>query len=184
MRCFSSLLIVLTQDSVMQPIIILGIIAVIGIFAGTGFLAPAIDMVWVQTIGVGDADLESPLHHAGVDLDIAAFPGVGPNGQPIFKNKFVSCSFHAGTQDFNTLQNLDKVICKLTDINNKVIAEQFIQFCPDPVPIGGCGVLPTWTPSTQYIISPLVEAYPGALNIDNVEDVRLVVLGDDPTDNP
>ena len=169
----------------MKPIILLGIIALVGIFAGTGFLAPAIDMVWVQTIGVGDADLESPLHHAAVDLKVEPTLGMGPDGETmIFKNKFTKCSFHAGVEDFNTLQNLDKVICKLTDINNKVIAEAPLQFCPVPTPPGGCGGLPQWTPSTQYTIGPLIEAYPNALMIDNVEDVRLVVLGDNPTDNP
>ena len=167
----------------MKPIILLGIMAVIGIFASTGFLAPEIANVWVQNIGVGDADLESPLNHAGVDLDVGPILGVDANGNPIWKNKFVSCSFHAGVQDFITLQNLDKVICKLSDENGKDIAEGFIQFCPVPAP-NGCGAFPVWTPSQQYIITPLVEAYPNALLLDNVEDVRIVVLGDDPTDNP
>ncbi|MGI0056835.1 MAG: hypothetical protein ACREAK_05620 [Nitrosarchaeum sp.] len=164
----------------MKPIILLGIMAAIGIFAGSGFLAPVINNVLLQNIGVGDKDLETPIDSAGVDLQIQAF--LDPVNQ-VFKNKFVSCSFHSGESPLEG--SLDKVICKLTDENDNAIAEASLQFCTqeqadaDDCPLGTV----QWEPSQQYILSPLIEAYPGALQLDNVEDVRLVVMGDDPTDD-
>src|SRR3972149_7247105 len=89
----------------MKPIILLGIMAVIGIFASTGFLAPEIANVWVQNIGVGDADLFTPVDHVAVDLDVAPIINIGNPSIPndnYFDNKVVECSWHIGVDDLAT----------------------------------------------------------------------------------
>ena len=182
----------------MQPIILLGIIAVGAAALGTGFLAPEIANVWVQNIGVGDADLFTPVNHVAVDLDVAPIINQGPNPTILtdnyFDNKVVECSWHIGIDDLATNDmgtpddptddmtetDIEEVICKITDANDNAIAE--------------CSKLYPDTPANEpdYPFSqhqacneqngnPLVEAYPGALLIDNVEDVRIVVRGSNPT---
>jgi len=162
----------------MKPIILLGIVAIGAIALGTGFLAPIIPNVTLQNLGVGDKDLETPINNAGVDLDIQAVLVDDGNGGALYKNKFFSCSFHSGDSPLSG--PLDAVICKLTNSEGLAVGEGRINFCDD---LNICPQGP-YIPSKQYIIAPLSEAYPGALNLDNVNDVKIVVLGNNPVDNP
>ena len=209
----------------MQPIILLGIIAVGAAALGTGFLAPQIGMVWVQTIGVGDADLFTPVDHVAVDLDVAAIENLGANGiqdvngclpnttgptacDDTFDNKVVECSWHIGTDDLaiNTMGtpdpsddktevDIEEVICKITGMNaqgvpNHLAIAECSKLYPslvDDVPTTPL-VLESDYPFSSHqachvgdTVGPLVEAFPGALLIDNVGDVRIVVRGANPT---
>ncbi|MGI0056837.1 MAG: hypothetical protein ACREAK_05630 [Nitrosarchaeum sp.] len=161
----------------MQPIILLAIVAVGAIAIGSGFLAPQIGNIIVQNIGVGDADLATPVDTVRVDLDVAPILNINDPNTPFdnyFDNKVVECSWHIGIEDLvNDETDINEVICKITDADNNAIAE--------------CNVIYPTTIDTDYPFSQhqfcnnLVEAYPGALLIDNVEDVRIVVRGDNPT---
>ena len=175
----------------MQPIILLGIVAAGAIAMSSGFLAPAIENIWVQSLGVGAADLASPVDHVAVDLDVGPSlvdPDASIVGDEYFKNAVLSCSWHIGTDDLAVVmdpdgqpnsgdeileEDINEVICKITDADSKAIAE--------------CGIT---YPSTLGIDYPFSqhqecvpdEAFPGALDIDNVEDVRIVVRGANPTE--
>jgi len=56
----------------MQPIIVLGVAAVAVALVGTGFLGEPWNEfeLWVQQLGWGEADIDSPISHATVDLNI------------------------------------------------------------------------------------------------------------------
>ena len=160
----------------MKPIILLGILAAAVITLSSGYLFPTFQ-VNVQNLGVGDANLASPIENAGVDLNIEAISyGVGK--ETIFKNKITSCSFHTGdAPEFG----LSAVICKITNQNNEAIAEARLNFCDGDLlacPYGH------FEPSMHYDITNLQEAYPGALNMDNAYDIRIVVLGANPVNQP
>ena len=160
----------------MKPIILLGILAVVIVTFSSGFLFPTFD-INVQNLGVGDADFESPIDNAGVDLKIEAI-SFGEGQETIFKNKITSCSFHTG----DALEfGLEAVICKITTTGDKVIGEARLNFCDNDLvqcPQGH------FVPSTAYYITDLEEAYPGALNMDNVYDIKIIVLGANPVDQP
>jgi len=210
----------LTQDSVMQPIILLGIIAAGAAALGTGFLAPQIDMIWVQTIGVGDADLFTPVNHVAVDLDVNAVENLGLNGiqdingcipnttgpnacDDTFDNKFVECSWHIGVNDLaiNTMgttnpaddmqeTDIQEVICKLTGMdaqgnpNHLAVAECNKNYPSNIDDNPTTPELESDYPFSGHEFCTLTaadEAFPGALLIDNVGDVRIVVRGANPT---
>ena len=165
----------------MQPILILAIAAVAVAATSVGFLGGNID-VTVQDLGVGSATIESPISSAFIDLEVSVFPalGVDPNTGAvisIFKNVVSACSFHSN-EDIPGQDII--IICKLTDWNHQVIAE-------------GSIVLPNgYTGSTRHII-PICQDHEGddaclafeASNlVTNVDDVTIVVIGDNPTIQP
>ena len=162
----------------MQPLILLAIVAVGAVALGSGFLFPTFN-VNVQNVGVGDADLASPIAGTGivdVDLDVTALD-VGDH----YNNQVTDCSWHVGTDDLNHPQtdDISKVICKITGVN--------AQGQPNHIAIGECfqtyGVFSNVQeyPFSQDQHCTPVEAYPGSLLIDNVGDVRIVILGENPT---
>jgi len=118
----------------MQPIIILGA-AVVGVaLLGTGFLGEPWNNIelWVQELGWGERNLESPISHAYIDLELKKEINFGPDGEKgtdddFFNNIIRACSFHSD-------QSLDAVdpklgiapaliICKLTNEEGLAIAE-------------------------------------------------------------
>lgn len=193
----------------MQPIILLGIMAVGAAALSTGFLAPEIENIWVQNIGVGEADLFQPVDHVAVDLDVQAIENFGPNGQDdaadcapncddYFDNKVVECSWHIGTDDLATNDmgtqdesddmtetDIEEVICKITDENGNAIAECGITYPQTVDDITGESLVDYPFSDHQKCgpegdANPFLEAYEGALLIDNVEDVKIVVRGENP----
>ena len=168
----------------MQPIILLAIVAVGAVAISSGFLAPEIENIIVQNIGVGDADLATPVDTVRVDLDVAPIINLGADLQDpndnYFDNKVVECSWHIGTEDLvGDETDINEVICKITDIDNNAIAECSTTYTPTFNPITGAANIDYPFSSHEFCFP--VEAYDGALLIDNVGDVRIVVRGDNPT---
>ena len=65
----------------MQPILIVALIGVAAAATGVGFLNSNTIMLNVQTLGVGEQDLASPISAANIDLSVEAIEGVGPDGE-------------------------------------------------------------------------------------------------------
>lgn len=170
----------------MQPIILLGIVAAGAIAMSSGFLAPEIANVWVQNLGVGNADLDTPVDHVAVDLDVGPTlvdPDEIPNnGDEFWKNAVNECSWHIGIDDLNTdgampETDIEEVICKITDIADNAIAECGMEYPETDA------AEPDYPFSEHQECVPN-EAYDGALELDNVHDVRVVVRGANPTQEP
>ncbi len=155
-------------EKIMKPIILLALVGVAATATGVGFLNTEI-MLNVQNLGVGSADLETPISDANVDLSIVAVDGIDIEGNSVFKNIINACSFHyPDNQNFPGLNNNGDatVICKLTQDGNVVAEGQ----------ISG-----QFAPSITEII-PITElAFSGANSVLTVNDVTIVVLGNNPT---
>lgn len=152
----------------MQPILVIALIGVAAAATSVGFLNTNI-MLNVQNFGVGEETLETPISDANVDLSVSRINGVDLDGRTIFKNIVSACSFHYPAN--SAFPGLDSdssiVICKLTDKNGNVIAE-------------GEETGPFVASETRSIeITDL--AYNGANKVENVEDIIIVALGNDPT---
>ncbi len=154
-------------EKIMKPIILLALVGVAATATGVGFLNTEI-MLNVQNLGVGSENLETPISDANVDLSIVALPGIDLEGNSVFKNVINACSFHYPDSEFPGLNNAGDatVICKLTQDGN-VVAEGKItgQF----------------EPSITEIIPINKLAFPGANSVLTVNDVTIVVLGNNPT---
>lgn len=162
----------------MQPLILVGIIAAFALVTGSGFLAPGIEEIWVQNLGVGEHDIETPISEASMDLRIVPIVECCDlDGNEFWKNRFVSCTFHSGESPIDG--PLSAVICKLLDSEGNAIAEARLDFCSDPVacPQG------EYVESQEYIVEPLEESFEGALELGNVAEIKLVVIGDHPGDD-
>src|SRR3990172_523728 len=109
----------------MQPIILLAIVAVGAVALGTGFLFPTFQ-INVQNVGVGDADLASPICPScivDVDIDIDATPndaGTEILTDDYFDNKVTECSWHIGVNDLAVGEtDITEVICKITGVDGQ-----------------------------------------------------------------
>ncbi len=152
----------------MQPILIVALIGVAAAATGMGFLATNPIMLNVQTLGVGQADLESPISAANIDLSIAVVELEDEMGNTIFSNVIDVCSFHYDDlASFPGLEGQSTVICKLTDMNGNVVAEGSMET--------------SFVASTTYFIDIDKLAYPGSNSVLIVGDITIVALGDDPT---
>ncbi len=152
----------------MQPILILALIGFAAAATGMGFLNTNI-MLNVQNFGVGMETLETPISDANIDLSVSRIDGIDVDGRTVFKNIVSACSFHypANTAFPGLNSDTVKVICKLTDKNGNVIAE-------------GMQTGPFVASVTRSI--PITDlAYDGANKVENVEDIIIVALGNDPT---
>ncbi len=152
----------------MQPILVIALIGVAAAATSVGFLNTNI-MLNVQNFGVGEATLETPISDANVDLSVSRLNGVDLEGRTIFKNIVSACSFHYPEGDSGPgLTNPNsKVICKLTDKNGNVVAE---------------GEIPGPIVASDTVSIPITDlAYDGANSVKTVEDIIIVVLGNDPT---
>jgi len=101
----------------MQPIILLAIVGIAGGAMGVGFLGNTITLD-VQQIGVGETNLASPIDAAIIDFTIMRASG-DVNGVTETHNVIAKCHI---TPD-KELAKGSTVFCKLTDINDNVIAE-------------------------------------------------------------
>ena len=97
----------------MKPIILLAVIAIAVTGLGVGSLGNVITLD-VQTLGIGDATLESQIDDATVKFTIEKVPGDFG-----FKNVISECIIQSG-QD---IVPESKIFCKLTDENGNVAAE-------------------------------------------------------------
>jgi len=156
----------------MQPIIVLGVAAVAVALVGTGFLGEPWNefTLFVQQLGWGEADVDSPISSATVDLQIKK--KLNDNGTPndpsddFFENTIQFCSFHSdddippatGTQVAPGL-----LICKLTDDRDLAIAEGKLEF-------------DSYTASKKLFIEITQLAFPGANDVQApIHDVKLIV---------
>ena len=110
----------------LQPILIIALVGLAAAATGIGVLNSNTIMLNVQSLGVGSADLESPISDANVDFSISAVEGVDEDGNTIFTNVITFCSFHyPGDDPFQGLNSpTSRVICKLTDMNGNVVADR------------------------------------------------------------
>jgi len=141
----------------MKALLLIAIVGVAATAMGIGFLnAPSIDVV-AQDVGVGHTTLTAPIDTAYVGFHITAIAG----NEGFFKNKYDACIFKANEY----LHAGSTIICKLTDMGSKVVAE-------------GRTVLqgPLGAGSTVNI-SPLDPITTGSLMVNNIADVTIVVQG-------
>ena len=139
----------------MKPIIILAVMAIAITGLGVGSLGNVITLD-VQSLGVGDADLVSPITNADIKFNIAKIQG----NQGNFKNVISDCFITSGQQ----IDAMSHVFCKLTDENGNVVAE---------------GV--TWLSSTlnpgSILTIPIDDPNFLHSQVQNIHDVVLVVQG-------
>jgi len=159
----------------MQPLILLAIVGVAVGAMGMGFLAPGFDMN-VQNLGAQEQDLVSPITTANVDFVLFKSHGFKPNSnKPILYNVIDQCSFHSPNsfgQAGNGFFAGARIICKLTDSQSDVVAE-------GKVILTSRGYVHS---ETIYIpITNLAVNNPPSNDVQNIFDVKIVVLGADPT---
>ena len=151
----------------MQPIIMLALVGVAAMAMSMGFLTNTF-VLNVQTLGVAEEDLISPIKTANVDLELTRLTA-GPDGDATrthYHNVIHQCSFHT----FTTLGTGSTIICKLTDLDDDVIAE------------GKVVLARTLTGSSNYMLIPISQqAYPFSHDVQKVHDVKIVVLGPRPS---
>ena len=129
-----------------------------------GFLAPGFTLN-VQQLGAQETFLESPINTASIDFTISKIEGVNLAGDTVFKNRIVRCSFHSPT----TLEAGSVIICKLTDENGDIVAEGRLDLTSQYV-----GTSTTFIPIQQV-------AFENANDVQNIEDVKIIVLGPKPS---
>jgi len=139
----------------MKPIIVLSVMAIAVTGLGAGFLGNDISLD-LQSLGVGDATLVSPITNADIKFHIEKIQG----NQNNFKNVISDC-FITSEQDIDAMSH---VFCKLTDENGNVVAE---------------GI--TWLSSTlnagSILTIPIDDPQALASQVQNIHDVVLVVQG-------
>src|SRR3990172_5872588 len=144
----------------MQPIIMLALVGVAAMAMSMRFLTNTF-VLNVQTLGVAEEDLISPIKTANVDLELTRLVA-GPDGDSTrthYHNVIHQCSFHT----FTTLGTCSTIICKLTDLDDDVIAE------------GKVVLARTLTGSSDYMFIPIDNlAYPNANDVQKVHDVKIV----------
>ena len=149
----------------MQPIILLTIVAVAAGALGVGSMANVIDLSMVQSLGVGETDLETDVVKANVDFEILKVPTLGNNNVMAFKNIINACvvqNYDPETMMAINFEKGSKVICKLTDELNNVVAEGMAM-------IENYGIMKITVPIGQPAGLPN--------NVLNVHDVIIVVQG-------
>ena len=174
----------------MQPIIVLGVAAVAVALVGTGFLGEPWNefTLFVQQLGWGEADVDSPISSATVDLEIKKT--TNENGTPVsecdkitdpvekaeciakqkaddfFENTIKFCSFHSGDDidaATGTQVSPGVLICKLTDDRGLAIAEGKLNF-------------DKYEGSEKLFIEITQTAFDGANDVQApIHDVKLIV---------
>jgi len=152
----------------MQPIILIAIVAIVAIAAvgmSSGFLFGTTTFsLFAQDLGAKETELQSPIDTARVDFVISRIDGVGPEGA-VFKNRITKCSFHSP----DDIPRSGVIICKLTH-NNNIVAEGRL----DLAVTGYQGSDVTYIKIKNF-------AYNGANDAQNINDVKIVVLGKNPS---
>ena len=138
----------------MKPIIVLAVMAIAVTGLGAGFLGNTITLD-VQSLGVGETNLASPIDDAIIKFNVVAFKGdLG------FKNIIADCIIES---EDDIVKN-SKIFCKLTDENGFVAAE-------------GKKVLTTVLLANTPTVIPIDDPEFIASQVQNIHDVILVVLG-------
>ncbi len=174
----------------MQPIIVLGVAAVAVALVGTGFLGDPWNEfeLWVQQLGWGEADVDSPISSATVDLEIKKTTNengtlesecdevtppdakkacvTAQKADDFFENTIKFCSFHSEDdidKATGTQVSKGKLICKLTDDRGLAIAEGRLTF-------------DKYDGSDKLFIEITMTAFDGANDVQApIHDVKLIV---------
>ena len=120
---------------------------------------------FAQDLGAKETELKSPIETARVDFVISKINGVGLDGTPVFKNRITKCSFHSD----DDIPRSGVIICKLTH-NNNIVAEGRLDLA-----------VTGYTGSDVTYIKIKNFAYNGANDAQNINDVKIVVLGKNPS---
>ena len=155
----------------MQPIIWIAIVGIAAAGLTTGFLNTNTFTLIAQDLASQEVTLLSPVDTVRVDFEIVKdeqFIGTDMNGNPhtVYVNKIDKCSFHSPTSLGATVQ----IICKLTDMQGDIIAE------------GNIVLDRTYTNSLKTFIPITMEAFPNAADVQNINDVKIIILGKNPVD--
>lgn len=151
----------------MKPIFILAIAAIAATGVGAAQLGTNID-VTAGGFGVGGANIETPIDDANVTFNVTAINGTGT-----IKNLITECIFHS---DDSVAQG-GSIICKLSDDMNgddgdaaNIVAEGRVELTEGP-----------YEASSDLRIPIELTAYPGANSVFNIQDVHIVVIGENGT---
>ncbi len=149
----------------MQPLIMLAIVGVAGIGLSMGFLAPGFTLN-VQQLGAQETLLESPVKTVSIDFEINKVETEvpGPGTHTAFLNVIDACSFHSPTN----LGSGSVIICKLTDENGDIVAE------------GRLNLATLYSGSDTTFIPIEQVAFLNANDVQNIFDVKIIVLGPPP----
>ncbi len=139
----------------MKPIILLSVMAIAVTGLGVGFLGNTITLD-LQSLGVGEEDLVSPITNADIKFNIEKIKG----NQNNFKNVIADCII----ESTDIIVKDSKIFCKLTDENGNVATE-------------GSRVLSTFLPANTPTVIHIDDPQFIASQVQNVHDVVLVVLG-------
>jgi len=183
----------------MQPIIVLGA-AVVGLaLLGSGFLGNA-DDVWnritlfIQELGWGEGQIESPISAATIDLELKKVKNSNGSEDPtddFFDNIIRACSFHS-------LQSIDEakgkviahplIICKILNGNQQAIGEGKLildgvdRSAPSAEEIAN-GVCKQRVAELGYTGSDHINidicqcAFEGACDVQKAHDIKIIVQG-------
>ncbi len=148
----------------MQPILLVGIVAVAAVAMTTGFLGNDIDL-WVQQFGTGSELIVTPVTHALIDFNIVKTSIEGGYFLNIIDECLVTLRNTVGAvTDMDGITTITKseIQCKLSNSMGKIIAEG--------------NTFATVFPGGQVITIPIDMAV-GTLpvNVEDVHDVHLVV---------
>lgn len=154
----------------MKPIFILAIAAIAATGIGAAQLGTNIN-VTAGGFGVGGANIETPIDDAQVTFNVTAINGTGS-----IKNLITECIFHSN----DSIAENGTVICKLSDDMNgndgdaaNIVAEGRFELTPEYGPYEG---------SSELRIPIDLTAYPGANSVFNIQDVHIVVIGENGTE--
>ena len=149
----------------MQPLILFAIIGVGTAAMGVGFLAPGFDLT-LQGLGAQEELLESPIDTASVDFVISKLTTL-KDSKTVFLNLISACSFHSP----QSIGTGGTIICKLLDSVGDIVAEGNLPL--NNVMYSGSDI--TFIQITQG--EPFND-------VQNIEKVKIVILGKDPTLQP
>jgi len=186
----------------MQPIIVLGA-AVVGLaLLGSGFLGNP-DDVWnritlfVQEMGWGEAQIESPISAATIDLELKKVKNSNGSEDPtddFFDNIIRACSFHslqsipAASGDPSKVLAHPLIICKILNGAQQAIGEGKLildgvdRSNPDAEDIAN-GVCKQREAETGYLASDHISidicqcAFEGACDVQKAHDIKIIVEG-------
>ena len=141
------------------------LLAIVAGIMGTGFLGEPVNKInlWVQTLGFGEGNLESPVTNAAVDLLLDVVPSENPQAPPV--TIVTACAFHS-TDSINlgTGKSDGKIICKLLNKDGNAIAEGDIPFT-------------SYTANDILTIPINQPIFIGATNFENVFDAMVIIQG-------
>jgi len=150
----------------MQPIVLLAIFAVAGGALSVGFLGNTIDLSMVQTLGVGETDLASDVAKANVDFVIGRDTGFSNEVMTVITRNVITACVVQNYDPVSMMPTVflsgSKVICKLTDEFNNVVAE---------------GNTITTVGDKQVTVTIDMLASPLANDVTNIHDLVIVVQG-------